>query len=177
MALRRGFKTEAHNIAREIRNELNLAPDAPLDPLELAEYLSIPVLTLSEMEKSAPFAVNYFSQAGSSEFSALTVFHSTKRMIVYNDSHTKGRQSNNISHEISHGLLLHPPQPALDQYGCRKWSSDIEDEAEWLSGALLISEEAALKIVKQKMSVQEAALLYNASEKDDSLAFKRYRSV
>lgn len=165
MALKRGFKTEAHKIAREIREELKLAPTAPLNPWELAEYLSIPVLTLSEMKKIAPRPVHYFSAVNTSEFSAMTIFEGAKRIIVHNDAHTKGRQSNDVSHEISHGLLLHPPQPALDAHGCRNWNNDMEDEAEWLSGALLISEEAALNIAKRNMSIKDAADLYNASEK------------
>ena len=125
MALRRGFKKEAHNIAREVRSELNLASEDPLNPLELAEHLAIPVLPLSNMGKVAPIASRYFSEVNTSEFSALTVFDGNRRMIVYNDSHAKGRQSNNISHELAHGLLLHPPQPALSQYGCRQWSNDM----------------------------------------------------
>jgi len=165
MALRRGFKAEAHKIAREIREELKLTPAAPLDPWKLAEYLEIPVLPLSDMEKLAPEAVHYFSAVNTSEFSAMTVFDGTKRIIVHNDVHTKGRQSNDVSHEISHGLMLHPPSPALDVSGCRNWNQDIEDEANWLSGALLISDEAAFNIVLRKMSIAEAAALYGVSEK------------
>jgi Zn-dependent peptidase ImmA (M78 family) len=165
MPLRRGFKSEANKIAREIRSELGLTPAAPLDPRKLSEYLSIPILTLSDMTELAPNAVNYFSSVNTSEFSAMTVFDGTKRIIVHNNAHTNGRQANDISHELSHGLLLHPPRPALNANGCRDWDSDMEDEAQWLSGALLISEEAALRIVRNKMSIEEAAEFYGVSLK------------
>jgi hypothetical protein len=51
----------------------------------------------------------------------------TERTIVHNDSHTDGRVNSNITHEAAHGLLLHPPTPALDDRGCRMWDRGIED--------------------------------------------------
>ena len=164
MALRKGFKTEANQISKDIRQELNLAPEAPLNPWKLADYLGIPIWTMSEMRDSAPNAVNYFSLTNTSEFSATTIFYGNARTIVHNDAHSQGRQSNNIFHEIAHGLLLHPPQPALDAIGCRNWNNDFEDEAKFLSAALLVSEEAALYIARNKISVADAAIHYGASE-------------
>ena len=38
-----------------------------------------------------------------------------------------------------------------------------EEEAQWLAGALLISDEAALSIVRRKLSLQDAAQLYGVS--------------
>lgn len=163
MALRRGFKTEANQLSKDIRRELELAPEAPLNPWELADYLGIPIWTLSEMRRLAPDAVNYFTVRNTSEFSATTVFDGNARTIVHNDAHSKGRQSNNIAHEIAHGLLLHPPQPALDARGCRNWNNDFEEEAKFLSAALLVSEDAALYIVRNNISVDDAAIQYGAS--------------
>ena len=163
MALRRGFKTEANQISKDIRRELELAPEAPLNPWELAENLGIPIWTMSEMRDSAPNAVNYFSLTNTSEFSATTIFYGNERTIVHNDAHSHGRQSNNIFHEIAHGLLLHPPQPALDARGCRNWNNNYEEEAKFLSAALLVSDEAALYIVRNNISVADAAIKYGAS--------------
>jgi Zn-dependent peptidase ImmA (M78 family) len=164
MALRRGFKSEAKAIAGEIRAEMGLSQMAPLDPWALAEHLEIPVITLSSMSEAAPNAVNYFSMVNTSEFSAMTVFRGTRRVIVYNDSHSKGRQASDIAHEASHGLLLHTPKPALAANGCRDWDEDMEDEADWLSGVLLISEEAALSIARRNLGLDEAATFYGVSQ-------------
>jgi Zn-dependent peptidase ImmA (M78 family) len=164
MAFRRGFKTEANQLSKDIRRELGLSPESPLNPWKLADYLGIPIWTMSEMRSLAPNAVNYFTLRNTSEFSATTVFYGNTRTIVHNDAHSHGRQSNNICHEISHGLLLHPPQPALDAGGCRNWNSDFEEEANFLSAALLVSEEAALYIVSNNISVADAAIRYGASE-------------
>jgi hypothetical protein len=42
--LRRGFKTEANDIAREIRGELGLRDVEPLDPWKLAAALEVRVI-------------------------------------------------------------------------------------------------------------------------------------
>lgn len=164
MAFRRGFKKEATDIATEIRVELQLTQMAPLDPWALAEHLEIPVLTLSSMRDAVPGSVHYFSIENSSEFSAMTVFCGTRRVILYNDSHSKGRQASDIAHELSHGLLLHPLRPALNENGCRNWNDTVEDEAQWLAGVLLISEEAALSIARKGLSLEEAATFYGVSQ-------------
>jgi Zn-dependent peptidase ImmA (M78 family) len=69
-------------------------------------------------------------------------------MIVYNDSHTLARQNSDIAHEEAHALLFHEPKPATDHHGCRHWDRDIEDEAVWLAGVLLVPEDAALAIAR-----------------------------
>ena len=163
--MRRGFKTEANRIAREVRQELSLSPTSPLDVWTLAKYLEIPVLPLSHFYEAAPEAVSLFLDEEEGVFSGVTVFSGPKRMIVFNDAHVLGRQANDIAHELSHGLLLHPPYSAFDGRGCRVWDRDTEDEANWLSGALLIPEEAALLIVRREWSVAEAATEYGVTPK------------
>jgi Zn-dependent peptidase ImmA (M78 family) len=144
---------------------MGLSAMAPLDPWALAEHLEIPVMPLTSLSDAAPNAVRYFSSINSSEFSAMTVFlNRTRRVIVYNDAHSNGRQSSDVAHELSHGLLLHHPRPALNGQGCRNWNDDVEDEAQWLAGALLISEEAALSIAKRRLPLEQAATAYGVSE-------------
>jgi Zn-dependent peptidase ImmA (M78 family) len=162
--LRRGFKSEANEIAREVRLELKLRPTDPLDPLRLAEHLAIPIIPLSTLGREAPAMVRHFSRIDRSAFSAITVFDGTARVIVHNDAHRAGRQASNVAHELSHGLLLHPPRPALDGRGCRDWDQEQEAEANWLAGALLVPDEAAIVIVRRGLSLAEAAEVYGVSE-------------
>ena len=61
-------------------------------------------------------------------------------------------------------LLLHPPTPALDDRGCRLWNQNTEDEAQWLAGALLLTEDAALWIVRKGASALAAADHFGISE-------------
>ena len=163
MAYRWGFKTEANDIAREIRKELGLGPLAPLDPRVLAECLDIPVLGLSEFVAVAP-SVAYLRDVEPEAFSAVTVFSGRHRTIVHNDTHVEVRQNSNIAHELAHGLLQHSATPALDDKGCRNWDQNIEDEAQWLAGAVLVTEDAALHIARQGMSRAEAAERFQVSE-------------
>lgn len=149
MGLRRGFKSETNDIARDIRRELGLAAADPLDPWTLADNLAIPVVALSALASEAPVGVRHFQSIDPSRFSGVTVFVGTERIIVYNDAHAPGRQASDVAHEIAHGLLLHPPAPALDGHGCRNWDGDREKEANWLSGALLVSEEAAVMLARR----------------------------
>ena len=164
MALRRGFKTEANAIAQDIRRELRLGPTAALDPWRLAEHLEIPVVPLSALRDESPAVVRHFCRVDPSAFSAVTVFDGSARVIIHNDSHSRGRQSSNVAHELSHGLLLHPPKPALDGSGCRDWDKEAEAEANWLAGALLIPDEAAMLVARRGLTTVEAAQIYGVSE-------------
>lgn len=84
-------------------------------------------------------------------------------MIVYNDAHSPGRQSSDLAHELAHALLHHPPEPAFGSDGERNWDSGLEAEADWLAGALLISDEAAIDIVQRGLSLRDAAQEYSTS--------------
>ncbi|MFJ4832337.1 ImmA/IrrE family metallo-endopeptidase [Streptomyces sp. NPDC088747] len=164
MAFRRGFKTEANSLALEVRSELGLGALDRLDPFVLADHLAIPVIPLSSMA-GASLGANHLLNEEPDAFSAVTVFAGSKRTIVHNDGHSNGRISSNITHEASHGLLHHRPTPALDDRGCRLWDQDIEDEAQFLSGVLLVPEDAALAIARRRFTKPEAAARFGVSEK------------
>ena len=164
MTLRHGFKAEAEGIAREIRGELGLRRVEPLDPWKLANHLDIPVVPLSDLAMSAPGSFDYLFSAEPEAFSAVTVFSGAHRTIVYNDAHSPGRQSSDVAHELSHGLLLHPPSPALDHHGCRKWNGVIEEEANWLAGVLLVPADAAIILARRGEDLADVAAEYGVSE-------------
>lgn len=163
MSYRRGFKSEANSIAREIRDELGLMMLDALSPWALAEHLAVPIIPLSSFRADALGAVRYLQHVEAEVFSAVTVFDGPRRTIVHNDAHSTGRQTSNLTHELCHALLLHDPTPALDDRGCRQWNQRIEDEAQWLAGALLVTEEMALWIARGRLSVPAAALRLGVS--------------
>jgi Zn-dependent peptidase ImmA (M78 family) len=162
--LRRGFKSEAKARASEVRGELGIGECDQLNPHALAEHLAIPVLPLTGFLAQAP-AVRHLLEVEPDAFSAVTVFEGVRRTIVHNDAHDPGRQHSNVCHELAHGLLLHPPTPALDDKGCRHWNQDIEDEASWLSGVLLVSEEATLAIARGRWNERDAASHFGVTPK------------
>ena len=156
MALRRGFKSEAAALAKEVRAELGLSPFDGLDPRQLARHLDIPVVPLSNLSASLPGAP-YFLSVEREAFSALTVFDGYRRMIVHNDSHSEVRQHSNLAHELAHPLLLHEPRPALDNLtGCRDWNDTHEQEADWLGAELLVTSQMALAVARGRFTRQQA---------------------
>ncbi len=163
MAFRRGFKSEANDIVLEVRHELRLSLYDALDPYVLAEWLEIPIIGLSDFLDDAP-AIGHLLGIEPEVFSAVTVFAGSQRTIVHNDAHARVRQISNLTHELSHALLLHPPAPALGNNGCRQWNQDLEDEANWLCGALLVPEAAAMLIAKGRRSTYEAACHFGVSQ-------------
>jgi hypothetical protein len=160
---RRGFKTEATAIATEVRSELGLGLFDPLDPYALADHLAIPILGLSVLAAEAP-QIGHLLTVEPDVFSAVTVFAGTRRTIVHNDGHSRARQNSNLCHELSHGLLQHPPTPALDDRGCRIFNQGIEDEATWLAGCLLLTEQAAMAIARGRWTRVDAAEHFGVSE-------------
>ena len=165
MGLRRGFKTEAAALVKEVRSELGLKTLHGLDPRRLASHLGIPIVPVTEMS-SDPSMVRFFTCVEKGVFSALTVFHGHRRMILHNDSHSSARQNSNLAHELAHGLLIHEPAPALDgKTGCRDWNDIKELEAAWLGGELLVTRDMALAVARGRLTKHEAKIRFGVSDK------------
>jgi len=47
--LRRGFKTQAEQLAHAVRSEMGLQPIDPLDCFALASNLGVPIVSLKEL--------------------------------------------------------------------------------------------------------------------------------
>lgn len=164
MGLRWGFKTEANNYAREFRQELRIPVHGPLCPWRLAQHLEVPVIKLSEIVKVNARAAYLLTSDGTREFSGATIYIGSRRGIVVNDGHSNKRQAADLSHELSHCVLHHRPVDSKNRIGLRSFDESQEEEANWLGPALLVSEEAALWIVRRGLSKAEASDHYGVSE-------------
>jgi Zn-dependent peptidase ImmA (M78 family) len=166
MSLRRGFKAEAERIASEIRTELSLNSTSRLDPHSLAAHLEIPVLKIRDCARLAEdsTSLKHLTHVDPDSFSAITVFIGTRRYIIHNEAHAPTRQANDIVHEIAHCLLEHPPSPVTDHRGCRCWNKTLEDEANWLAGALLVPREGALALARSGLTLEQIATNLGVSE-------------
>ena len=164
MALRWGFKSEAAALAKDVRAELGLGRFDRLDPLQLARYLNIYVVPLSEFAVKVLGAEHFLSRERNA-FSALTVFDGHRRMIVHNDSHFESRQNSNLAHELAHALLRHEPSAAIDtRTGCRDWNNTKEEEAQWLASELLVTSEMALAVARGRLTRRLAMIRLGVSE-------------
>ncbi len=169
--LRRGFKAEAERMALSIRAELGLSATDPLDPLELAKHVEIPVISLLELRTYGASTESISRlMLPRSGFSALTICHGTCKLIVYNPRHPKTRQANSLVHEVCHPLLGHPPAPALGAGGCRYWDSESEAEADWQAAALLVPRDGAFALLRSGADFAEGAGHFGVS-----LALFRWR--
>lgn len=167
------FKADAETLAEDMRAELKIRNIDRLDTHALAAHLGIPVLRLGDLADQAGDgdgdagvndALVVLRGQEASTLSALTVFDGTRRLIVHNEEHSPGRQASDIGHELSHGLLLHDPAPAVDGRGCRTWDTEIEDEANFLAGALLVPGKAARWAAKRGMDALAVACHFGCSE-------------
>lgn len=164
MASPAGFiKKHVNDLANDVRREHGVGRYEVLHPLELAANLEIPVIALSTMKGVTDGGAEYLLYEESSALSAVTVFRGLRRWIVYNDANSVERQRSDVCHELSHGLLLHEPSPALDGSGLRDWDQVMEAEAQFMAGALLLPEPAVIAAVRRGDSLDRIAAAYGVS--------------
>jgi hypothetical protein len=130
----------------------------------VAARLNIAIVPLSQFAAEHPKAVRQLFTIDPGAFSAATLpVDGGRRILIHNDSHDPRRQRSNIAHEIAHVLLGHPFTLPIDASGCRNVDRDHEDEANWLGAAILISDEAALHIVRSALDTEAACSHYGVS--------------
>jgi hypothetical protein len=154
----RGFKARANRIAVDIRRRMGLQPIDPIDPAEICRAFDIDLMRLAELGDPPG------SHCGIDEscFSAVTVPCGGRTAIVHNCSHHPWRQRSNICHELAHCFLGHPCSPPLTAEGERVHDGGIEAEANFLGGALLVTNEAAVHILLNGL-MPRAQNLYGVS--------------
>jgi len=164
MSLKRGFKAEANRISLRLRERMGLAAHDPIDIVKLAEHLDAPAVPLSEFSRECPDAVRHFLEVEPGAFSAATVpLPNKRRVIIFNDSHKPGRRNSNLAHEVAHLVLGHEFTLPIDTTGCRITDRDVEDEANWLGPTILISNEAAIYILRQEIDTYTACRTYGVT--------------
>ncbi|WP_158927360.1 ImmA/IrrE family metallo-endopeptidase [Acidisphaera sp. S103] len=163
MPFRHGFKAEANRIALKVRSALQLGPTDPLDPWVACNHFEISVICLSDLRDGDGTQVGrHFLRIEREAFSAVTIPDGCRRVIVHNDSHSSVRQRSNLTHELAHCFLGHSVTPLWTADGDRARDARVEEEAAFLGGSLLITNEAAHHIVKSRMEAT-AATIYGVS--------------
>ncbi|TAN20936.1 MAG: ImmA/IrrE family metallo-endopeptidase [Acidobacteria bacterium] len=164
---RRGFKTWSEETAAHVRQALQIAMDAPLEPLRMAEYLSVPVLRPLDLSGLAPEVIGRLSASHREAWSAITVANGRHKLIVINPAHSQARQNSSLAHELAHIILDHEPSLMFMAPGSgavlRTHNKEQEDEAGWLAGTLLLPRAALLKIRRRRLTNEEACTEYFVS--------------
>ena len=146
--MRRGFKTWCETAAEKYRTALGLKPVDPLDPKKLAAHLGVIVWRPEDVPELSNESLRWLTNHDSDSWSAVTIRHDDTKLTIVNSAHAETRQRSSLSHELAHIVLDHEPgRIDLSRDGHLLLSSyerEQEDEAEWLSGTLLVPRDGLL---------------------------------
>jgi hypothetical protein len=144
---RRWTKAKLEELALEVRDEMGLGWNDPLDPYRLADEYGIPVYPIDALpDFGCPErAIRHFAGNRSKVWSAALVPVGNGKLIIENTAHAPVRRRSNATHEMGHVLLEHEFDGLLlTDEGCRLHDPVKEREATDLAGELLIPTKAAI---------------------------------
>jgi Zn-dependent peptidase ImmA (M78 family) len=163
---RYGFKAEAERLAVQYRAELKISKFDPLDALDLAEHLEIPVYSVDEFEgEISDEQLNQLRDTN--RFSAMWLPNSDgEKIIVHNNYHSAKRQQSNLMHELAHIILKHEISEQAArlcfEIGLHYYNKEQEMEAKFFGSCLQISKPGLLWATKTK-NIEQISDYYNAS--------------
>lgn len=168
----RGFKTWCETYSIDKRQVLGIAPSAPLDTRRLAEHLGVRVRTPKDIPGLGDGTLGVLLRNDGrtrSCWSAVTVVVGSRVVVVLNSSHSPARQASDLTHELAHRIRGHAAEEvnvtADGLMLLTNYDKQQEDEADWLSGCLLLPREALTAIKRRHMEARKAAIEYGVSEK------------
>ena len=167
---RRGFKAWSERTALGFRRDLQTEPFGALDPYELARHLDILVWTphdVARLGDLAKVSLDQLLKHDPSSWSAVTLILPRNKVIILNSAHAPVRQNSDLMHEFAHLILEHKPARVdvtadklmiLDTY-----DKVQEEEADWLSGVLLVPRDGLLEMLSHNRRNENAASHFNVS--------------
>lgn len=166
--LERGFKSWAERTATGMRRELSLSPFQPLEPRELAAYLQVQLLTPHQVDGITQEILHQLLVKDPWGWSALTLGRGQSALVIYNPTHSPGRQASDIAHELAHIVLGHQPATMImspdGKLVMRSYNQKQEEEANWLAWALLLPREALLSLKRRRATVSDIAAAFGVTE-------------
>ena len=170
-------KSEMEEMATELRRDLKVAADAPLDALSVC-IDGVDVYTVSEVEDLGADCTTFLLGQGGREWSAMSVpldIAEDKWAILRNDTHTPERQRVTYLEECWHILLGHKLTriaKVADAYG-RTYDSTEEHDAFYLASATMIPEVEVRSLVAKGNSAAEIANRFGTSPELAEYRIKR----
>jgi Zn-dependent peptidase ImmA (M78 family) len=166
----RGFKAWCERYSVEKRKVLGLAANAPLDARALAAHLGVRVWTPHDVPGLTTEALAVLLRndgATPSDWSAVTLVLGAKVVVILNSSHSPGRQASDLTHELAHRIRGHEAKEvSVSEDGLMLLSSyekAQEEEADWLSGSLLLPRDALASIKRRRLDTATACTEYGVS--------------
>jgi Zn-dependent peptidase ImmA (M78 family) len=165
--VRHGFKAQAERLSAEARQSLNLAPLAPLNPWLYAEHIGVVVLDFDAINLSTDCKLRLLA-TDSESWSGMTLREDGVTAIVVNPSHSAGRQSSTLMHELAHVMLKHmPTQVEVSSTGLlllSDYSDEVEAEADWLAAAMLLPRDALMAQRRRGETISAIAEAFGTSD-------------
>jgi hypothetical protein len=166
---RRGFKSWCEETALKVRSHQGLAPTASLSPFVLARELRVEVIEPAALKDLPEDVRRRLLGQHANTWSAVTIPGKTIQLIVYNPTHSAVRQNSDLMHELAHILLGHKPTMMFmdpnNDLALRAHNQAQEEEANWLSGCLLLPREVLLHIKTARLDDGLACRQYGVSAK------------
>ncbi|MDE2113167.1 MAG: ImmA/IrrE family metallo-endopeptidase [Alphaproteobacteria bacterium] len=114
-----------------------------------------------------PSDIEQLTKRDPDSWSGLTIKESGQTCTVLNSKHPKSRQSHTLMHELSHIILKHVPSRVDIADGgillLSDFSKEQEEEADCLSGSLLLPRPLLLRLRGSGKSVSEIAQEHDVS--------------
>lgn len=148
------------------REALGLPPSGPLSPWSYADHFGVLVLDFDALELG-PAHRNQLLSVDPDSWSGLTLKVEQTHAVIINPTHPPGRQCNTLMHELAHIILRHvPARVEVSTTGLlllSDYSDEQEDEADWLSAALLLPRDALLAARRSGSDVDKIARDFGTS--------------
>jgi Zn-dependent peptidase ImmA (M78 family) len=165
--VRHGFKAQAERLSAQARQDLGLDPTSPLDPWRYAQHIGVLVLDFEAIEISAD-CKKCLLQTDSESWSGMTLKEGGVTAIIVNPSHSRGRQSSTLMHELAHVILKHvPARVDVSTTGMlllSDYSEDAEAEADWLAAAMLLPREVLIRSRRRGEAITDIAATFGTSD-------------
>lgn len=167
--MRRGYKAWCERIAEQYRAKLGIEKSAPLCPWKLSAHLNVIVWNVDDIPDIAQNDIDLLTGPAQDSWSAATLFHADKSLVILNSAHSKARLANDLMHELSHIICGHKPirvDISEDELMMLQSYDDTqEEEADLLAAILLLPRVALVSIKAKGISTKQAANDYGVSEK------------
>lgn len=165
--MRRGFKAHSERLSLETRNSLGLRPDEAIDPISLVESKGCLVWVPNEVPGIDPVHLAQLTVGDPDSWDAVTIKEGNCTVIVVNDTRSAPRRANTIMHEWAHLELRHKPS-RVDEFEnglllLSDYPKEFEDEADWLSGAMLAPRDGLVSLRKRGFSDDQIGLEFGIS--------------
>ncbi len=165
--MRRGFKAHAERLSLETRDRLGIRNDAAIDPIELVQSKGCLVWTPQEVPELDVSHLTQLTISDPDSWDAVTIKEGDSTVIVVNNTRPAARQANTIMHEWAHLELKHKPS-RVDEFEnglllLSDYPKELEDEADWLSGAMLAPREGLVSLRRRGLDDDQIAEIFGIS--------------